>query len=244
MIAICTPCTVVSRSSLMSLIITFMFEPAKLQMNWARASGASTPRIAPGGRSGGIRLSHRRCSLPPCRAARRGRWPQRATRGARKADSSHHTRGRGARRTRRGSRNVAYTTSRSSPRRTPARAESPKVADHPVIGDRRAGVHRRLPRPNRDPARSRALPRTRVPVPRQPMSAWVCGAPGRHRAALPQACAAAVLTAPRTRRSRRTPGRPLCSVLNTSSSEVPARGNCDRGGGHDVVRGTVSIHRS
>ena len=37
----CTPVTVVSRSSLMSLIITFMFEPAKLQMNWARASGAS-----------------------------------------------------------------------------------------------------------------------------------------------------------------------------------------------------------
>lgn len=30
---ICTPWTVVSRSSLMSLIITFMFEPAKLQMN-------------------------------------------------------------------------------------------------------------------------------------------------------------------------------------------------------------------
>ena len=26
----------------MSLIITFMFEPAKLQMNWAKASGAST----------------------------------------------------------------------------------------------------------------------------------------------------------------------------------------------------------
>ena len=31
--AVCTPFTVVSRSSLMSLIITFMFEPAKLQMN-------------------------------------------------------------------------------------------------------------------------------------------------------------------------------------------------------------------
>jgi hypothetical protein len=28
-----TPATVVSRSSVMSLIITFMFEPAKLQMN-------------------------------------------------------------------------------------------------------------------------------------------------------------------------------------------------------------------
>src|SRR3954451_7685717 len=32
-IATCTPWTVVSRSSLMSLIITFMLEPAKLQMN-------------------------------------------------------------------------------------------------------------------------------------------------------------------------------------------------------------------
>src|SRR3954471_15439393 len=39
-----TPCTVVSRSSLMSLIITFMFEPAKLQMNCASASGTSTAR--------------------------------------------------------------------------------------------------------------------------------------------------------------------------------------------------------
>ena len=43
-IAICTPCTDVSRSSLMSLIITFMFEPAKLQMNWAKASGTSALR--------------------------------------------------------------------------------------------------------------------------------------------------------------------------------------------------------
>ena len=32
-IAVCTPLTVVFRSLLMSLIITFMFEPAKLQMN-------------------------------------------------------------------------------------------------------------------------------------------------------------------------------------------------------------------
>jgi hypothetical protein len=38
-IAVCTPWTVVSRSVLMSLIITFMLEPAKLQMNWARARG-------------------------------------------------------------------------------------------------------------------------------------------------------------------------------------------------------------
>ena len=43
-IAVCTPWTVVSRSSLMSLIITFMFEPAKLQMNWASASGTSSFR--------------------------------------------------------------------------------------------------------------------------------------------------------------------------------------------------------
>jgi hypothetical protein len=28
----------------MSLIITFMFEPAKLQMNWARARGAMKAR--------------------------------------------------------------------------------------------------------------------------------------------------------------------------------------------------------
>src|SRR5690606_10051908 len=35
------------RSSLMSLIITFMFEPAKLQMNWARASGTSILRREP-----------------------------------------------------------------------------------------------------------------------------------------------------------------------------------------------------
>ena len=40
----CTPWTVVSRSWLMSLIMTFMFEPAKLQMNWASASGISILR--------------------------------------------------------------------------------------------------------------------------------------------------------------------------------------------------------
>jgi hypothetical protein len=43
-IAAWTPCTVVSRSSVMSLIITFMFEPAKLQMNCASASGARNLR--------------------------------------------------------------------------------------------------------------------------------------------------------------------------------------------------------
>src|SRR5689334_11003032 len=45
-IVICTPCTVVFRSLLMSLIITFMFEPAKLQMNCARASGSTSRRAA------------------------------------------------------------------------------------------------------------------------------------------------------------------------------------------------------
>src|SRR5436309_15970904 len=48
--ALCTPSTVVFRSLLMSLIITFMFEPAKLQMNWASASGTSILRRAGAGR--------------------------------------------------------------------------------------------------------------------------------------------------------------------------------------------------
>jgi hypothetical protein len=39
-----TPVTLVSRSFVMSLIITFMFEPAKLQMNCASASGARNRR--------------------------------------------------------------------------------------------------------------------------------------------------------------------------------------------------------
>src|SRR3954451_19873664 len=43
-IVACTPVTVVFRSSVMSLIITFMFEPAKLQMNCASASGARKAR--------------------------------------------------------------------------------------------------------------------------------------------------------------------------------------------------------
>src|SRR5690606_16917198 len=47
---VCTPWTVVSRSSVMSLIITFMFEPAKLQMNCASASGTSIRRRAGSGR--------------------------------------------------------------------------------------------------------------------------------------------------------------------------------------------------
>ena len=49
MIAVWMPWTVVSRSSLMSVIITFMFEPAKLQMNCASASGIRTLRRAADG---------------------------------------------------------------------------------------------------------------------------------------------------------------------------------------------------
>ena len=41
---VCTPFTSVFRSLLMSPIITFMFDPAKLQMNWASASGAISLR--------------------------------------------------------------------------------------------------------------------------------------------------------------------------------------------------------
>ena len=50
-IATWTPCTVVSRSLLMSVIITFMFEPAKLQMNCASASGTRIFRKESDGRS-------------------------------------------------------------------------------------------------------------------------------------------------------------------------------------------------
>src|SRR5438067_4435781 len=46
----------------MSLIITFMFEPAKLQMNWARASGTSTLRRAEPGRAVPSATGRRRCS--------------------------------------------------------------------------------------------------------------------------------------------------------------------------------------
>jgi hypothetical protein len=51
-ITVCTPFTVVSRSSLMSVIITFMFVPAKLQMNWASARGRISVRGETTGRSG------------------------------------------------------------------------------------------------------------------------------------------------------------------------------------------------
>ena len=50
-IVVCTPLTVVSRSSLMSLIITFMFEPAKLQMNCASARGRISLRADRAGRA-------------------------------------------------------------------------------------------------------------------------------------------------------------------------------------------------
>jgi hypothetical protein len=50
-IVVWTPFTVVSRSSLMSLIITFMFDPAKLQMNCASASGRINLRAEASGRS-------------------------------------------------------------------------------------------------------------------------------------------------------------------------------------------------
>jgi hypothetical protein len=40
-ITVCTPWTVVSRSALMSVSMTFMLEPAKLQMNCASANGTS-----------------------------------------------------------------------------------------------------------------------------------------------------------------------------------------------------------
>src|SRR4051794_27863923 len=50
-IAVCTPLTLVFRSSLMSLIITFMFEPAKLQMNCASASGRRSLRADASGRA-------------------------------------------------------------------------------------------------------------------------------------------------------------------------------------------------
>src|SRR5215475_3355002 len=66
----CTPWTVVFRSWLMSLIMTFMFEPAKLQMNWARASGSSILRspLAVRGREAALVMTATRG-----RASRQGR---------------------------------------------------------------------------------------------------------------------------------------------------------------------------
>jgi hypothetical protein len=51
-IAVFTPSRVVFSDSLMSLIITVMFVPAKLQMNWASASGISALPAACDDRAG------------------------------------------------------------------------------------------------------------------------------------------------------------------------------------------------
>src|SRR5580765_2508775 len=59
--AVCTPLTVVFRSALMSLIITFMFEPAKLQMNCASASG----RISRRAERAGLGASARPADMAP-----------------------------------------------------------------------------------------------------------------------------------------------------------------------------------
>src|SRR3954447_14953214 len=67
-IVACTPVTVVFRSSVMSLIITFMFEPAKLQMNCASASGARKARRDatedPAGVLTGVILARTRRGVP------------------------------------------------------------------------------------------------------------------------------------------------------------------------------------
>ena len=61
-----TPWTSVCRSWLMSLIMTFMFEPAKLQMNWASASGTSIFRSDEAGtsRAAPLVMSMRSSLLP------------------------------------------------------------------------------------------------------------------------------------------------------------------------------------
>src|SRR3954471_16758805 len=65
-----TPVTVVFRSSVMSLIITFMFEPAKLQMNCASASGARNFRrdSAEGDPRSAIGRGGRTCGRPAQRS--------------------------------------------------------------------------------------------------------------------------------------------------------------------------------
>ena len=60
-----TPWTSVCRSWLMSLIMTFMFEPAKLQMNWASASGTSIFRNDEAGTSQGGTAGHAHAFVPP-----------------------------------------------------------------------------------------------------------------------------------------------------------------------------------
>ena len=73
-IAVCTPLTSVSRSSLMSAIITFMFEPAKLQMNWASASGRISRRgdiaVRPGIRASLATMLLSATGLRTCDASR------------------------------------------------------------------------------------------------------------------------------------------------------------------------------
>ena len=72
-IAVWTPLTVVSRSSLMSVIITFMFDPAKLQMNCASASGRISRRADASGRSGvSASLTDAEPSLTPRLSSRLG----------------------------------------------------------------------------------------------------------------------------------------------------------------------------
>ena len=76
--ATCTPSTVVFRSWLMSLIMTFMFDPAKLQMNCASANGMSIRRndgasvlVCDGGIASPFTLRLRRRRLgTPCRSWR------------------------------------------------------------------------------------------------------------------------------------------------------------------------------
>ena len=72
-IAVCTPCTSVFRSLLMSVIITFMFEPAKLQMNWASASGRINLRGEISARPG-ARASLAATGLPVTRSLHRSGW--------------------------------------------------------------------------------------------------------------------------------------------------------------------------
>src|SRR4029450_5538161 len=117
-IAVCTPWTVVSRSSLMSLIITFMFEPAKLQMNWASANGTSARRSSRGGRA------------VVCSAIRY--HPQSWQRGRSPAASHRPPR---MMRTTGGRRILDCNLLPSAAKGTAAMADYPLIADHGLIGD-------------------------------------------------------------------------------------------------------------
>jgi hypothetical protein len=57
------------------LIMTFMFDPAKLQMNWAKASGTSIFRSDEAGISGAPLVMSMRSSLLPGEPAR---WQRRS----------------------------------------------------------------------------------------------------------------------------------------------------------------------